>query len=168
MRSNSSPRYKWIMGALASFLIAALFVGLYAGLARANEFRVEIDQAKLIRLDKPGAEVIIGNPSIADVSVQNGRLLAVTGKSAGLTNIMVLDGRGNLTYSKKIFVSADTKRLVTVNKGTSRFTYSCSPICAPTLIPGDTEGFFEPLAKEIRNKLGLAQSAVDGTTTQQQ
>ena len=168
MRSNASSRYMRIIGAFASFLMAAFLVGLYAGLARADEFTVEIDQAKLIRLDKPGAEVIIGNPSIADVSVQSGRLLAVTGKSAGLTNIMVLDGAGNLTYSKKIFVTADTTRLMTVNKGPARYTYSCTPICAPTLIPGDTEGYFEPLAKEIRNKLGLAQSAVDGTTTQQQ
>jgi len=154
------------MGALASFLMAALFVGLFAGLARAGDLKVGIDQVTLIRLDKPGVEVIIGNPSIADVSVQNGRLLAVTGKSAGLTNIMVLDGSGNLTYSKKIFVSADARRLVTLNKGAARMTYSCSPACGPALIPGDAEEFFQPLAKEIRNKLGLAQSAVDGTTTQ--
>lgn len=167
MRSNASSRKVRIVGALASFLMAALFVGLYAGLSRAaGSLMVEIDQVTLIRLDKPGAEVIIGNPSIADVSVQNSRLLAVTGKSAGLTNIMVLDGSGNLTYSKKVFVSADALHLVTLNKGTARMTYSCSPVCGPALIPGDAEEFFQPLAKEIRNKLGLAQSAVDGTTTQ--
>ena len=166
MRSNASSRKVRIVGALASFLMAALFVGLYAGLVRAGSLQVEIDQVTLIRLDKPGAEVIIGNPSIADVSVQNSRLLAVTGKSAGLTNIMVLDGNGNLTYSKKVFVSADALHLVTLNKGSARMTYSCSPTCGPALIPGDAEEFFQPLAKEIRNKLGLAQSAVDGTTTQ--
>lgn len=166
MRSNASSRKVRIVGALASFLMAALFVGLYAGLVRAGSLQVEIDQVTLIRLDKPGAEVIIGNPSIADVSVQNSRLLAVTGKSAGLTNIMVLDGSGNLTYSKKVFVSADALHLVTLNKGSARMTYSCSPTCGPALIPGDAEEFFQPLAKEIRNKLGLAQSAVDGTTTQ--
>ena len=167
MRSNASSNTGSVLGPLASLLMAVLFVGLYAGFARSGELNVEIDQAKLIRLDKPGAEIIIGNPSIADVSVQSSRLLVVTGKSTGLTNLMVLDGRGNLTLSKKIFVSVDTKRLVTVNKGVARQTYSCSPYCGPSLMPGDAETFFEPLAKEIRNKLGLAQSAVEGTTTQQ-
>lgn len=167
MRNNASSQLMPFMGALASLLMAALFVGLYAGLARSKELNVEIDQATLIRLDKPGAEVIIGNPSIADVAVRSSRLLVVTGKSAGLTNLMVLDGAGKLTYSRKIFVSADAKHLVTVNKGVARQTYSCSPSCGPALIPGDSEAFFEPLAKEIRNKLGLAQSAVDGTTSQQ-
>jgi Flp pilus assembly secretin CpaC len=36
------------------------------------------------------AEVIIGNPTIADVSVQGGNLLVVTGKSFGVTNIISL------------------------------------------------------------------------------
>ena len=168
MRNNDSSLAMRIMGALASFVMAALFVAMFAELARASEIKVEIDQVTLIRLDQPGAEIIIGNPSIADVTVQNSRLLVVTGKSAGLTNLMVLDGAGKLTLSKKIFVSPDTKRLVTVQKGVMRMTYSCSPVCNPALIPGDTEGYFQPLAKEIRNKIGLAQSAVDGTTTQTQ
>lgn len=167
MRSNTPSLFLRIMGALASFLMAALFVGLFSGLTRAAELKVEIDQVTLVRLNKPGVEIIIGNPSIADVSVQNSRLLAITGKSIGLTNLLVLDGSGNLTYSRKIIVSADVQHLVTVNKGMMRMTYSCSPACGPTLIPGDTEEFFQPLAKEIRNKIGLAQSAVDGTTTQQ-
>jgi len=167
MRSNAASKSNPFIGALTSLLMALLFVGLYAGLARSSELNVEIDQATLVRLDKPGTEIIIGNPSIADVAVQNSRLLVVTGKSAGLTNIMVLDGNGRLTLSKKIFVSADTNRLVTVNKGAARQTYACSPDCGPALIPGDAETFFEPLAKGIRNKLGLAQSAVDGTASQQ-
>ncbi len=167
MHNNASSRFSLSMGTLASLLMAALFVGLFAGLAQSDELKVQIDQATLVRLDKPGVEVIIGNPSIADVTVQSGRLLVVTGKSAGLTNLMVLDGAGKVTLNKKVFVSTDAARLVTVNKGVTRETYSCAPTCDPALIPGDAETFFEPLAKEIRNKLGLAQSAVDGTTSQQ-
>jgi len=135
--------------------MAALFVGLYAGLVRAGSLQVEIDQVTLIRLDKPGAEVIIGNPSIADVSVQNSRLLAVTGKSAGLTNIMVLDGSGNLTYSKKVFVSADALHLVTLNKGSARMTYSCSPTCGPALIPGMPRSFSSRWPRKSATNSGL-------------
>ena len=167
MRSNTPSLFMRFMGALASLLTAILFVGIFAGLARSQEIKVEIDQATLVRLDRPGVEIIIGNPSIADVAVQSRRLLVVTGKSAGLTNLVVLDGAGKVSLSKKISVSTDAKRLVTVNRGAARQTYSCAPACDPALIPGDSEAFFEPLAKEIRNKLGLAQSSVDGTTTQQ-
>jgi len=167
MDFNPTSTSQRLLTALASLLLAALFVGLYASIAPAATLNVDIDQATLVKLDKPGAEIIIGNPAIADVAVQSGQLLVVTGKSSGLTNLMVLDGAGILIYDRKVFVSADPKGLVTVSKGVSRETYSCAPKCDPSLTPGDSPEYFEALSKGISNKLGLAQSAVDGTTAQQ-
>ena len=167
MDTNSSSTPTRLLGTIVLVLLATLFVGLYATTAPAATLKVDIDQSTLVKLDKPGSEVIIGNPSIADVTVQSGQLLVVTGKSSGLTTLMVLDGAGNLIYDKKVFVSADPKRLVTVSKGASRETYTCAPKCDPSLTPGDGTEYFEALSKGIRNKLGLAQSAVEGTTTQQ-
>jgi Flp pilus assembly secretin CpaC len=167
MRSYATPKLTTTLAAAGLFLMAALFVGFHAGLARAADLKVEVDQAKIVRLDRAGAEVIIGNPSIADVSVQSGRLLVVTGKSGGLTNIIVLDSAGRPVYDEKLFVTSDIKRLVTINKGVARETYSCAPECGPALVPGDANGFFEPLSKAIRSKLGIAQSAAEGTNTQE-
>ena len=167
MRIDAIATSKRSIGALASLLTALLFLGSNAQSAHAVNLNVEIDQATLVRLDKPGAEVIVGNPSIADVAVQSGKLLVVTGKSAGLTNLMVLDGTGGLIFDKKVVVSADKDRLVTVSKGIARETYSCRPQCDPSLTPGDAEEYFESLAKGIRNKIGLTQSTIDGTTAQQ-
>lgn len=172
MRLTAKFRTLPIKGFAASLLVAGISATLFAGVARAEgpraaDLRVEIDQATLVSLDKPGSEVIIGNPSIADVSVQSSRVLVVTGKSVGLTNLMVLDASGSLIYGKKVSVSADAQQLVTVNKGKSRETYSCSPLCGPALIPGDTPVHNEELAKGIRNKLGLAQAAAEGTAVQQ-
>ena len=167
MISTSSSTSLRLLCALASLLLTALFVGIFANIAPAATLNVLIDQATLVNLDKHGSEVIIGNPAIADVAVQSGDRLVVTGKSSGLTNLMVLDGAGKLIYNNKVFVSADSKALVTVSRGSSRETYSCAPKCDPSLTPGDAEEYFEPLAKGIRNKLGLAQSAVDGSTPQQ-
>lgn len=164
--ARRSSAVKNITGALASFLMAALFVALFAGLTRAGSIKVMVDQVKLIRLDRHGSEVIIGNPSIADVAVQSGKLLVLTGKSAGLTNLIVLDGSGGEVLNKQIFVSADQNQLVLLTKGANRETYTCSPDCNPVLMTGDDEKYFELLAKEIRNKIGLAQSAAEGTTTQ--
>ena len=70
---RSSPIRK-VASAIASFLMAVLFVAISAGLSHANELsslNVNVDQARLIRLEKHSSEVIIGNPSIADVSVQS-------------------------------------------------------------------------------------------------
>ncbi len=167
MRSNATSPSTQIVGALVSLLLAGLFVGVYSRLAGAADINVDIDHAELIRLDKPGAEVIIGNPTIADVSVQSGRLLIITGKSIGLTNLIVLDGSGESIFQKKVHVGSDEKNLVTVSRGKSRESYSCSPNCSPALIPGDTLTFFDPLSKETRSKLGLAQSSAEGTTSQQ-
>ena len=152
MRTEVPAPKKRSTGALASLFIAALLVVFHTGTTHAVNLNVEIDQATLVELEKPGAEVIVGNPSIADVAVQSGKLLVVTGKSAGLTNLMVLDGGGKLIYDKKVVVSADKKRLVTVSKGVARETYSCRPQCDPSLTPGDAEDYFEALAKGIRNK----------------
>jgi hypothetical protein len=167
MRSNASTPFSRLLAALASLLMAALFVGVYSKLAGAADLNIDIDQAELIRLDKPGAEIIIGNPTIADVTVQSSRLLILTGKSIGLTNLIVLDGNGEAVYRKKVHVGSDEINLVTVSRGKSRETYSCSPNCTPALMPGDTVTFFDPLSKSIRSKLGLAQSAAEGTSAQQ-
>jgi Flp pilus assembly secretin CpaC len=58
---------------------------------RAEDLVVNYDQSQLVKLPRPAAEIIIGNPSIADVTVQNGNLLVVTGKTFGITNMIVLD-----------------------------------------------------------------------------
>ena len=130
--------------------------------AWAKDIEVEIDEASLVRLERQAAEVIIGNPSIADVSVQNGRLLVVTGKSFGVTNIIVVDEKGKQILNENVSVGIDNNRYVTVHKGRNRSSYHCTPTCQAALIPGDAADHFEGMSKELRNKFGIAQSAVDG------
>src|SRR5262245_18760605 len=77
-------------------MIAAL--GLIAALgpsrAAAADIEVIIDQAKLIKLPERVATLVIGNPLIADASVQSGGLVVITGKSYGATNFIALDRFG--------------------------------------------------------------------------
>lgn len=167
MRSKSSDFTLGFRDIVNSSAIAILLVVLFSISSQAAELRARIDQASIIRLDKPGTEVILGNPSIADVAVQSGRVIVVTGKSVGLTNLMVMNGSGEIVFQSKISVSVDPQHLVTVNKGVGRETYSCSPTCGPALIPGDTPSYAEDLNKAIRAKLGLAQASAEGTTGQQ-
>ena len=125
------------------------------------------DQSQLIRLPRPAAEVIIGNPSIADVAIQGGNLLAVTGKSYGVTNIIALDAQRNVIQDQRVVVERDSQSSLVLYKGAQRETYSCNPSCSPTLSIGDEKKYFELIAKalrkqdEDRHRQRRAQHAVD-------
>ncbi len=161
MSSIVATRTRMIFAFLVIVSASLLFTG-WSTSALAKDIIVPVDEALLVRLDRPATEVIIGNPSIADVAVQNGQLLVVTGKSFGMTNMIVLDGKGRQILEEKVYVQTDPTRQVRVHKGKGRSSYNCTPRCETALIPGDAEGHFEALSKEIRSKFGIAQSALDG------
>src|SRR4030081_3444321 len=88
-------------------LVAAALVAAGASqsaMAASNVVQVLVDQATLVRLDRPAAEIVVGNPSIADVSVQSGKVLVVTGKSFGETNLIVMDADGKVVANRQLLV----------------------------------------------------------------
>ena len=127
-------------GFAALSLIAAL--ALDVSRAQADDLIVRYDQSQLVRLPRPVAEIIIGNPAIADVTVQGGNLLVITGKSFGLTNIIALDADKNIIQDQRVMVERDEHMVLNLHKGTARQTYSCTPNCAPMVTAGDDPDFF--------------------------
>jgi hypothetical protein len=125
-------------------------------------FDVRIDEARLIRLERDAVQIIVGNPSIADVAVQGARLLVVTGKSYGSTNVIVLDGDGHEILATRLGVAPNDAGLVTVYRGTLRQSLHCVPDCQRTLAIGDDKAQFEQLAESVSKKFGMANSAVGG------
>ena len=123
---------------------------------------VLIDQAALIRLDRPAAEIVVGNPSIADVSVQSGKLLVVTGKSFGETNLIVMDADSKVVVSRRLIVQEPRIGFVTLYRGSSRQTLHCSPYCTPPLVIGDSPDAFGAVASQITTKQSISQSAAEG------
>jgi hypothetical protein len=55
-----------------------------------------------------------------------------------------------------IFVSAPAERTVVVQRGLSRETWSCSPLCEPTATLGDGAEYFGGSSGQIGNRNGLA------------
>ena len=85
-------------GSLARRLVTAAIVWTGAatvGAAAEGPVDVTIDFAKVMRLDTPARTVIVGNPGIADASIDNEKTLVLTGKTAGTTNLIVLDVNGH-------------------------------------------------------------------------
>ena len=120
--------------------------------AAAKDLVVRYAQAQLIRLPRPAADVIVGNPSIADVAIQGTNLLVVSGKTFGVTNVIVLDADRNVIQDQRIFVERDGQSVLTVFNGSVRESYTCTPVCAPTMTIGDDNPFFEIINKHSSKK----------------
>jgi Flp pilus assembly secretin CpaC len=129
--------------------------------AHAADLMVRYDQSQLIRLPRPASEVIIGNPSIADVAIQGGNLLVVTGKSFGVTNIIALDAQRNVIQDQRVVVDHDDLRTLSLYKGTKRESYTCTPNCSPTITVGDGMEYFEAIAKSSQTKASTATINMD-------
>ncbi|WP_045837187.1 pilus assembly protein N-terminal domain-containing protein [Hyphomicrobium sp. 99] len=139
----------------------ACLIGLVGTPASAADLIVRYDQSQLLRLPRPASEIIVGNPSIADVTLQDGNLLVVTGKTFGITNIIALDTDHNVIQDQRVMVERDDRRVVNLHKGTQRFTFACTPNCEPTLTIGDEKDFFENVKSANSSKTKFSEGASD-------
>lgn len=139
-------------------LVAAAAICGPVGAAQAADIDVILDQARLVKLPERVATIVIGNPVIADASVQAGGWMVVTGKGFGQTNIIALDRSGAVLMEKTIEVQGP-QNVVVVYRGVDRNTYSCTPECERRLTLGDANPYFTALAGEIGARNALAASA---------
>ena len=116
-----------------------------AGPAGAETIKVTLDKTRVLRVERPIATVSIGNNDIASVSVESLRLIFLTGKAVGETNLVILDKKGNEIANYDIVVAPETARHVTIHRGTTGVaTLSCDPRCTtvanPTILGGSSGG----------------------------
>lgn len=116
---------------------------------------VTVDRAKLFRVSRPAATIIIGNPSIADATVEDERTLVLTGRSFGVTNIIILDADGEPIVDRTVVVRSHEANTVRVYRRASRETYACAPVCEPTLTIGDNESTFGAANDQIKARNAL-------------
>lgn len=137
--------------ALARFGFGSLALGLllWPALAPAapvppmsDSIAVNVDQAKLVKLPGKVATIVVGNPLIADVTLQPGGIIVVTGKGYGATNFIALDRAGEVLVDRIIQVEGPSDQLVTVYRGVERESYSCMPICQRRVTLGDGGEYF--------------------------
>src|SRR5690349_4414154 len=102
---------------------------------------VKVNMARILRISAPAATVIIGNPGVADITIQDPQTLVLTGRSYGQTNLIILDSAGNPVADTMVSVIQAQSDTVTVYMGTARQTLACQPVCQPTVTLGDDNGF---------------------------
>ena len=127
-----------------SFLagLGLALVGATLAVAQDNApIDVKVNMARVLRISAPAATVIVGNPGIADVTIQDPQTLILTGKSYGQTNLIVLDAYGEPIADTLIEVMQMQAGLMTVYQGQQRTSLACAPTCQPTVMLGDDNTF---------------------------
>lgn len=126
------------------------------GVAEAREVQVALDQSKPITLASTATGVVIGNPTVAGVSVQNDRLLFVTGRSYGSTNLIVVGANGRPIYEARVTVVPDESNVVMVTRGTATARLDCNPLCRRRPDISDDQAAFAQTNEQIAARAGAA------------
>jgi len=134
--------------------------------AAADALAVPIDQSAPVILPLGAMNVMIGNPAIADVNVLDPRNAVVLARSYGITNLLVLDGRGRILMDKQVVAAADTGRVTMIQGATAGVprleNYACAPRCERVPMPGETDADYNRYATGFT---GYTSRAVEGRSS---
>jgi Flp pilus assembly secretin CpaC len=91
-----------MFGAALLIVVGAADQAALAG----SPITIQTDQTQLIAISADPGTVVVGNPSIADVSL-SGRRVFLHGRGYGSTNILILDLNGNQLANFDVTVTHD-------------------------------------------------------------
>ncbi|MFN4141800.1 pilus assembly protein N-terminal domain-containing protein [Aestuariivirga sp.] len=155
-----SDATKLIRNALGGLLLAS-----GVSIAAAEPLTLQTDKSRIIELARAPGTVVVGNPSIADITL-SGNLLFLHGKAFGNTNIIVLDEQGREIVEYDVNVtSGGSDYAVVMFKSGKRESYDCKTDCQPALQAGDSTEYFDSVVGQISRKSGSAQSQPSGETS---
>ncbi len=111
---------------LAAMLAATAYVLPAQGGAG---IEVTMNQAKILKLTRAADTIVVGNPLIADASVQDASTIVLTGKGFGVTNLVVLDREGSPILDEQVTVVRENASTVRIYRRSQVQTMSCAPYC---------------------------------------
>ena len=155
-------RRKRRLSVLSATLLASVVFGGAA--AQADTVTVSIDKARVMRLPEGVATIVIGNPLIADASLQRGGILVVTGKGYGSTNLLALDRDGHIVLDKTVRVQGPAPAAIW---WWSTVASSANPIAARRsasrrITLGDGTKYFTDTLEQSAARSGKAQPGGGG------
>jgi Flp pilus assembly secretin CpaC len=142
----------------AARVTAALVIMAATSASAADAISVTLDQAKIAKIPDHTSTIVVGNPLIADVSIQAGGTMVVTGKGYGMTNLIALDRNGKVLAEQLVRVKSPTDSVV-VYRGVARESYSCAPDCERRITLGDTPDYFDATLNETGSRNSRAQQS---------
>jgi len=137
---------------------AALIIITATSAPAAEAITVVLDQARISKVPDRTSTIVVGNPLIADVSIQAGGTMVVTGKGYGVTNLIALDRTGKVLAEQQVRVRGPAENVV-VYRGIARESYSCAPGCERRITLGDNPEYFDATLAETGNRNARAQQS---------
>lgn len=130
-----------MIGSIRSCLFLLAVAGTAA--AAADSTTIGMGDAVALSLPREASRVVIGNPAIADVTLESPRSLVLFGKYPGGTTLLVSDRSGKPILRTSILVTAADSDGVTIRYGSSKawvpggavVTAACGPDRCATAIP---------------------------------
>ena len=156
MSASINSTRKFVALKTSAVLISGVISMFATFSANAEAVIVTIDRAKVLRISRPADTIIIGNPAIADASIQDPQTLVLTGRSFGVTNIVILDADGEPIVDETIVVQGHETNTVRIYRRAVRETLACSPVCEPTLTIGDNAETFQAASTQIKERNALS------------
>ena len=132
-------------------LTAIAFLVASVQSAGAEQLWLTMDQVRPFKLETPAKSIVVGNPAIADVTIQDNANILLFGKTPGLTNIYVFDENGEPTKNLVIRVRTPSADMLTVHRGAARTTYNCTTNCEATVTVGDDLAQFQAVSTQVQN-----------------
>jgi Flp pilus assembly secretin CpaC len=120
------PRSSFLFALLAALVATTTFV-VPANAGAGIE--VTMNQAKIVKLSRAADTIVVGNPAIADASVQDASTIVLTGKGFGVTNLVVLDQEGSPIVDEQVTVVRQAASSVRIYRRAEIQTLSCTPYC---------------------------------------
>lgn len=136
-----------------------------------QSFEVELNRTEVVYLPESAAAIVVGNPSVADISVHSEDTIFIVGRGYGTTNIIILNKAGQTVMNADItVVGASSVNNVRVFAGSTskRSTYNCSPYCQPSPNLGDDLAFMganSTQTEQISNNFASGASVARNTQT---
>jgi hypothetical protein len=119
--------------------------------AAAGAVTVQMDENTVVDLPRAAGNVVVGNPSIADVSLVTPRRIVVLGRAYGLTNVIVTDRVGKVIFIQEVNVAPAPAGRVSVHRGINVANFACSPRCERTPMPGEDKNNYDPYSNGYKD-----------------
>lgn len=136
--------------------VLSMTATLFATAASAEQVWVTMDQVKPYTFKQEVAQIVIGNPGIADVSVRDKTRVLLFGKAPGLTNMFLFDADGNEMENLLVRVRATNSDMLTLQRGGQRYTFNCTSTCEQTMTVGDSPEAFGATTSQVQQKFQQA------------
>ncbi|MCW2238702.1 type II and III secretion system protein family protein [Azospirillum canadense] len=101
-----------LSGGISGNLSAQTAVRVESAAAQVSgEVQLPLNKSRVIRVDRPVTDVLVGNPQVADVMALSDRSIYVLGKSLGSTNIVLYGANRSLISLMDVTVTPDLPTL---------------------------------------------------------